>query len=81
MTESREKILHLYKTLKTFLESLEPKLGLVKNKKQHQKEDADKDRDHMDIDDERNLNLEQMPKTFTKGQSLNKNKLNMFEVK
>lgn len=35
----------------------------------------------MEIDDERNHNLEQMQKTYKKGQTANKNKLNMFEVK
>lgn len=68
--------------MKTFLASLEPKLSLVTSKKQIQREmEEEANKDNMDIDDERNLNLEQMQKTFKKGQSANKNKLNMFEVK
>lgn len=82
MTESREKILHLYKTLKTFLASLEPKKRLVTNTKHQQREDErNTDKDNMEIDDGLNVDLEQMQKTFKKGASANKNKLNMFEVK
>ena len=74
--------MHLYKTLKTFLATLDPKSSFVTNKKLNKKEEeTNKDEDDMDIDDQRNLNLTQMQKTFKKGQSANKNKLNMFEVK
>lgn len=82
LTESREKILHLYQTLKTFLASLEPRIKLVTNTKQQNKEDVrNTDKDNMEIDDGQNLNLEQMQKTFRKGMPANKNKLSMFEVK
>lgn len=81
MTESREKILHLYNTLKKFLNSLEPKMSLIKNKKMVTKEEEKLDVNQMDIDEDQNLNLEQMQKKFIKGVSSNKNKINMFEVK
>lgn len=35
----------------------------------------------MEIDSEQNIDLEQMQKKFKKGQSSNKNKINMYEVK
>ncbi len=81
MTESRNKILHLYNTLKRFLSSLEPKISLIKNNKQMIKEEENIENREMEFEENENLNLEQMQKKFVKGVSSNKNKINMYEIK
>jgi len=64
-----------------FLSSLEPKSSLIRNDKNIRKEDEiHNQRNNMELDDEKILNLEQMPKKFTKGQS-DKNKISLFEIK
>ena len=81
LIESKGKILFLYKILKEFLTSLEPKTFLsrksIEGKNKPNEINSNED---MDIDEDREINLTNMQKTYKKNQ-INKNKINLFEMK